>query len=137
MGGLTIIVAALLGFSITRPLRSLVDGTSALAKGEFGQQISVLGRDEFAHLSRVFNQTTINLSSSMRTSGGVNKSFVTSSMRFRRTSGEHRPRGRLTSSTSAYGSSSVWLRKTFWVGTGNPYFIPMIVPGSSPSGEQR
>jgi PAS domain S-box-containing protein len=65
IGGLTIIVAALLGFSITqsitRPLKSLVDGTSALAKGEFGQQISVQGRDELAHLSRVFNQTTIKL----------------------------------------------------------------------------
>jgi PAS domain S-box-containing protein len=65
VGGLTIIVAALLGFSITqsitRPLRSLVDGTSALAKGEFGQQIFVQGRDELAHLSRVFNQTTIKL----------------------------------------------------------------------------
>jgi PAS domain S-box-containing protein len=65
IGGLTIIVAALLGFSITqsitRPLRSLVDGTSALAKGEFGQQISAQGRDELAHLSRVFNQTTIKL----------------------------------------------------------------------------
>src|SRR5260370_28750534 len=61
MGGMTIIVAALLGFRITRPLRSLVDGTSALAKGEFGQQISVQGRDELAHLSRVFNQTTIKL----------------------------------------------------------------------------
>jgi PAS domain S-box-containing protein len=65
IGGLTIIVAALLGFSITqsitRPLRSLVDGTSALAKGEFGQQISVQGRDELAYLARVFNQTTIKL----------------------------------------------------------------------------
>ncbi|WP_433964661.1 PAS domain-containing protein [Tunturiibacter gelidiferens] len=65
IGGLTIVVAALLGFSITqsitRPLRFLVDGTSALAKGEFGQQISVQGRDELAHLSRVFNQTTIEL----------------------------------------------------------------------------
>ena len=65
VGVLTIIVAGLLGFgitqSITRPLRSLVDGTSALAKGEFGQQISVHGRDELAHLSRVFNQTTIKL----------------------------------------------------------------------------
>ena len=65
VGVLTIVVAALLGFSITqsitRPLRSLVDGTSALAKGEFGQQITVQGRDELAHLSRVFNQTTIKL----------------------------------------------------------------------------
>jgi PAS domain S-box-containing protein len=65
VGLLTIVVAALLGFGITqsinRPLRSLVDGTSALAKGEFGQQIPVQGRDELAHLSRVFNQTTIKL----------------------------------------------------------------------------
>jgi PAS domain S-box-containing protein len=65
IGGLTIIVAALLGFSITqsitRPLRSLVDGTSALARGEFCQHIPVQGRDELAQLSRVFNQTTIKL----------------------------------------------------------------------------
>jgi PAS domain S-box-containing protein len=65
VGGLIIVVAALLGFgitqSITRPLRSLVDAASSLARGEFGQQISVQGRDELAHLSRVFNQTTIKL----------------------------------------------------------------------------
>ncbi|WP_051978985.1 PAS domain-containing protein [Edaphobacter aggregans] len=65
VGGLTIVIAALLGLgitqSITRPLRSLVDAASALAKGEFGQQLSVQGRDELAHLSRVFNQTTIKL----------------------------------------------------------------------------
>jgi PAS domain S-box-containing protein len=58
-------VAALLGFaitqSITRPLRSLVNGASALASGEFGHHISVQGRDEVAHLSQVFNQTTTKL----------------------------------------------------------------------------
>ncbi len=65
VGGLTIVVAALLGFAITqtitRPLRSLVDGATALARGEFGHHVPVQGRDELAHLSRVFNQTTIKL----------------------------------------------------------------------------
>jgi PAS domain S-box-containing protein len=63
VSGLTIMIAALLGFaitqSITRPLRSLVNGASALASGEFGHHIPVQGRDELAHLSRVFNQTTL------------------------------------------------------------------------------
>jgi PAS domain S-box-containing protein len=62
VGGLTIVIAALLGFgitqTITRPLRSLVDGASALASGEFSHHVPVQGRDELAHLSRVFNQTT-------------------------------------------------------------------------------
>jgi PAS domain S-box-containing protein len=65
VGGLTIMVATLLGFaitqSITRPLRSLVNGASALASGEFGHDIPVQGRDELAHLSQVFNQTTVEL----------------------------------------------------------------------------
>ena len=65
VGGLTIVIAALLGFSITqtitRPLRALVDAASALASGEFSHQVPVQGRDELAHLSRVFNQTTIKL----------------------------------------------------------------------------
>jgi PAS domain S-box-containing protein len=65
VGGLTIVIAALLGFgitqTITRPLRSLVEGASALASGEFSHHVPVQGRDELAHLSRVFNQTTIKL----------------------------------------------------------------------------
>jgi PAS domain S-box-containing protein len=65
VGLLTIVVAALLGFgitqTITRPLRSLVEGASALASGEFGHLVPVQGRDELAHLSRVFNQTTTKL----------------------------------------------------------------------------
>ncbi|HMG84176.1 MAG TPA: PAS domain-containing protein [Terracidiphilus sp.] len=63
--GLTIVVAALLGFvvtqSITRPLRSMVNGASALASGEFGHHLPVQGRDELAHLSQVFNQTAVKL----------------------------------------------------------------------------
>jgi PAS domain S-box-containing protein len=65
VSGLTIVIAAFLGFgitqTITRPLRSLVHGASALASGEFGHHVSVQGRDELAHLSRVFNTTTITL----------------------------------------------------------------------------
>jgi PAS domain S-box-containing protein len=65
VGGLTIVIAALLGFGITqtivRPLRSLVDGASALARGEFSHHVPVRGRDELAHLSQVFNETTIKL----------------------------------------------------------------------------
>jgi PAS domain S-box-containing protein len=65
VSGLTIVMAALLGFgitqTITRPLRSLVDGASALASGEFGHHVPVRGRDELAHLSLVFNQTTMKL----------------------------------------------------------------------------
>ncbi|WP_169747115.1 sensor histidine kinase [Edaphobacter aggregans] len=65
VGVLTIVIAALLGFgitqTITRPLRSLVDAASALASGEFSHHVPVQGRDELAHLSRVFNQTTIKL----------------------------------------------------------------------------
>jgi PAS domain S-box-containing protein len=65
VGGLTIVIATLLGFgitqSITRPLRSLVDAASALASGEFSHHVPVQGRDELAHLSQVFNQTTLKL----------------------------------------------------------------------------
>src|ERR1700757_2476906 len=65
IGGLTIVIAALLGFgitqTITRPLRSLLDGASALASCEFSHHVPVRGRDELAHLSQVFNQTTIKL----------------------------------------------------------------------------
>ena len=65
VSGLTIVIAALLGFSITQsithPLESLTEGAVALASGDFHHQIRVRGRDELAHLSQVFNQTTIKL----------------------------------------------------------------------------
>ena len=65
VGGLTIVIAAILGFGITqsiiRPLRTLVDGASALASGDFSYHVPVRGRDELAHLTQVFNQTTSNL----------------------------------------------------------------------------
>jgi signal transduction histidine kinase/HAMP domain-containing protein len=58
---LTLLIAALLGLairrSITQPLGQLMDGSKALARGEFQHQVSVIGNDELAHLGRAFNHT--------------------------------------------------------------------------------
>ena len=57
----TLLIAGTLGLaitrSITRPLAQLVEGSKALAQGEFQHQVSVTGKDELAHLGRVFNDT--------------------------------------------------------------------------------
>src|SRR5467141_108245 len=57
----TLLIAGTLGLAITRsitqPLVRLVEGSKALARGEFHHQVSVTGKDELAHLGRVFNDT--------------------------------------------------------------------------------
>jgi PAS domain S-box-containing protein len=57
----TLLIAATLGVAITRsitqPLARLVEGSKALARGEFQHQVSVTGKDELAHLGQVFNDT--------------------------------------------------------------------------------
>ena len=57
----TLLFAILLGVvvteSITHPLRRLMDGSKALARGEFEHEIPIDGRDELAQLSTVFNET--------------------------------------------------------------------------------
>src|SRR6202048_4241027 len=57
----TLLIAATLGLAITRsitqPLARLVEGSKALARGEFQNQVSVSGNDELAHLGQVFNDT--------------------------------------------------------------------------------
>src|ERR1700736_5007472 len=57
----TLLIAATLGLaiprSITQPLARLVEGSKALARGEFQHQVSVAGKDELAHLGQVFNDT--------------------------------------------------------------------------------
>jgi PAS domain S-box-containing protein len=57
----TLLIAAILGLAITRsitqPLERLVEGSKALARGEFQHQVSVTGKDELAHLGQVFNDT--------------------------------------------------------------------------------
>jgi PAS domain S-box-containing protein len=57
----TLLIAAILGLAITRsitqPLERLVEGSKALARGEFQHQVSIAGKDELAHLGQVFNDT--------------------------------------------------------------------------------
>jgi transcriptional regulator with PAS, ATPase and Fis domain/HAMP domain-containing protein len=66
-GVIILLIAALLGLAITRsitePLGLLMEGSKALARGEFGHQVSVMGRDELAQLGQVFNDTATRLRS--------------------------------------------------------------------------
>ena len=61
----TLLIAATLGLAITRsitqPLAGLVEGSKALARGEFQHQVSITGEDELAHLGQVFNDTAHHL----------------------------------------------------------------------------
>ncbi len=60
-GSVTFLIAAALGFFITHsiagPLQRLLEGSRALARGEFHHQIPVAGEDELARLGSVFNET--------------------------------------------------------------------------------
>jgi PAS domain S-box-containing protein len=61
----TLLVAVLLGLAITQsisaPLRKLLQGSTALARGDFDHQVQLSGNDELAHLGTVFNETTAKL----------------------------------------------------------------------------
>jgi PAS domain S-box-containing protein len=61
----TLLIAASLGLAITRsitqPLARLVEGSKALARGEFQHQVCVTGKDELAHLGQVFNDSAMRL----------------------------------------------------------------------------
>jgi len=60
-----LLIAATLGLGITRsitqPLERLVEGSKALAQGDFQHQVAIAGEDELAHLGRVFNDTALRL----------------------------------------------------------------------------
>ena len=66
-GFVTLLIAAGLGVIITRsvtePLGRLVEGSKALARGEFQHQVSLVGHDELAQLREVFNATARRLQS--------------------------------------------------------------------------
>jgi PAS domain S-box-containing protein len=47
--------------SISAPLRQLMRGSTALARGDFDHQVQLSGNDELAHLGAVFNETTTKL----------------------------------------------------------------------------
>jgi two-component system sensor histidine kinase GlrK len=55
---LGVVVAAFSVTAINAPLRRLVQGTRAIAKGQFWHRLPVRGRDEFTELSRDFNAMT-------------------------------------------------------------------------------
>jgi PAS domain S-box-containing protein len=61
----TLLIATFLGFAITHSisasLRQLLQGSSALARGDFNHQVQLSGNDELAHLGTVFNKTTAKL----------------------------------------------------------------------------
>jgi PAS domain S-box-containing protein len=58
---LTLMIAATMGLAITRsithPLVRLVEGSQALARGEFHHRVAIGGDDELARLGQVFNDT--------------------------------------------------------------------------------
>ena len=62
---LTLLLAALLGTAITRsiivPLRQLLDGSIALARGDFEYHVQLRGKDELADVGAVFNKTSAKL----------------------------------------------------------------------------
>src|SRR5262245_33873559 len=62
---ITLVFAAFLGWAITRsitqPLGRLVEGSAALAKGDFCHRVPATGHDEISRLSRVFNDMTSKL----------------------------------------------------------------------------
>jgi len=61
----TLLFAALLGSAITRsitqPLRRLIEGSAALARGDFSHRVPAAGRDEIARLGNVFNDMIVTL----------------------------------------------------------------------------
>ncbi len=61
----TLLMSTLLGFAITHSisasLRQLLQGSTALARGDFDHQVQLSGNDELAHLGAVFNETTTRL----------------------------------------------------------------------------
>jgi len=61
----TLLVSIFLGFAITQSisasLRRLLEGSTALARGDFNHQVQLSGNDELAHLGAAFNETTAKL----------------------------------------------------------------------------
>jgi signal transduction histidine kinase len=61
-GGFSLLLGAMVGGLIVRsindPLRRLMHGTRAIAKGQFWHRLPIRGKDEFAELARDFNVMT-------------------------------------------------------------------------------
>ncbi|GAA4636598.1 two-component system sensor histidine kinase AfsQ2 [Actinoallomurus vinaceus] len=69
-GALTVVVAvvlaALLGRSVLRPLRRLARAARSLGAGHLGTRVRVRGRDELADVARIFNESAASLEDTVR-----------------------------------------------------------------------
>jgi putative nucleotidyltransferase with HDIG domain len=57
------ILAALVARSVTRPLRDVVQGALEIARGRFGREVKVVGRNELSDLAYTFNHMSRELAS--------------------------------------------------------------------------
>ena len=63
---LAIVLAALLGRSVLRPLRRLARAARSLGAGHLGARVNVRGRDELAEVARIFNESAASLEYTVR-----------------------------------------------------------------------
>ena len=57
----SLLLALLLAYRLSRPIRDLTQAANQLAQGDFTQQVPVHGNDELANLGRAFNQMAASL----------------------------------------------------------------------------
>ncbi len=63
---LAIVGGVLIARTVTRPVRTLVEGTKRIEQGDYHHQISVAQKDEIGHLAEAFNQMTRGLAAFQR-----------------------------------------------------------------------
>ncbi|GAB3985310.1 two-component system sensor histidine kinase AfsQ2 [Actinoallomurus acanthiterrae] len=63
---LAVVLAALLGRSVLRPLRRLARAARSLGAGDLGARVRVRGRDELADVARIFNESAASLEDTVR-----------------------------------------------------------------------
>lgn len=59
--------------NILKPLRRLISGTKSISEGKYNTQVAVLGNDEIAELSKVFNKMSTSLNNSFNDIKNKNK----------------------------------------------------------------
>lgn len=65
-GGLALLLALLLSYSLLRPVEALTQAARRLSTGDLTQRVKVSGRDELAALGRTFNQMAASLEQAER-----------------------------------------------------------------------
>jgi signal transduction histidine kinase len=65
-GGLALLLALLLSYSLLRPVEALTQAARRLSTGDLTQRVAVSGRDELATLGRTFNQMASSLEQAER-----------------------------------------------------------------------